>query len=74
MKIKPPGIPALGMGIKNWFVVPALAMVAWGAFVSMMGYDWPRPGYWEFFMLRIVAYLVMTTSVKGWKSEKEGEL
>ena len=73
MKIKPPGISALGMGIKNWFVVPAIAMVAWGAFVSMMGYDWPRPGYWEFFMLRLVAGLIMRVPCTEWVIKKEDD-
>ncbi len=73
MKIKPPGIQALGMGIKNWFVVPALAMMAWGAFVSMMGYDWPRPGYWEFFMLRLVAGLIMRVPCTEWVIKKEDD-
>ena len=37
------------------FAHPAIAMVCWGAFVEMSGFDLPKLGYWAFFMLNLIA-------------------
>jgi hypothetical protein len=36
------------------FARPAIAMIAWGAFICMTGVGLPAFGYWAFFMLNIV--------------------
>ena len=55
----------LGLGV-SLFASPAIAMVAWGAFVEMSQVNLPKFGYWEFFMLHLVIGLFKTYIPQVW--------
>lgn len=57
--------------IVDLFGRPAIAMVAWGAFIEMSGTLLPKFGYWEFFMLNLAAMILTSSQIGHWVIKKE---
>lgn len=53
-------------GLVFMFISPAIAMVAWGAFVEMSGVSLPKFSYWEFFMLNLACTIFRTSVPLKW--------
>lgn len=67
MKVETDNITDFVSGVFTLFATPAIAMLAWGAFIEITGLDLPKFGYWAFFMLNLVAGIFRTYIPHRWK-------
>ena len=71
MKIREEVGAECGRVLGDLFVKPWIAMVAWGAFVHMTGFNLPFLSYWQMFMLNLVAGIFTSSRPYAWKVDED---